>query len=112
MVGPAAVEPFASVLRRHGLELARGETTALQVNVGRLCNQTCRHCHVDAGPDREEVMSREILEACLEVLDRPLQLSDSRYQSFGPWYQWSIAHFLLLPVFRLTPSHPATSPAI
>ena len=37
----------------------------LQVNVGRRCNQTCRHCHVDAGPDRKEVMPREVLEAVL-----------------------------------------------
>jgi radical SAM/Cys-rich protein len=40
----------------------------LQVNVGKLCNQTCRHCHVDAGPDRREVMSRETMELCLDVL--------------------------------------------
>jgi radical SAM/Cys-rich protein len=46
---------------------AAGVTT-LQVNVGKLCNQTCRHCHVDAGPDREEVMSRETFELCLDVL--------------------------------------------
>jgi radical SAM/Cys-rich protein len=42
----------------------------LQINVGRRCNQTCRHCHVDAGPDRKEVMPREVLEACLAFLDR------------------------------------------
>jgi len=40
----------------------------LQVNVGKLCNQTCRHCHVDAGPDRREVMSAETAIACLEML--------------------------------------------
>jgi radical SAM/Cys-rich protein len=40
----------------------------LQVNVGRLCNMTCRHCHVDAGPDRREAMSRETFEACLVAL--------------------------------------------
>src|SRR5512134_1908408 len=40
----------------------------LQVNVGKLCNQTCRHCHVDAGPDRREIMSRETMEQCLDVL--------------------------------------------
>jgi radical SAM/Cys-rich protein len=40
----------------------------LQVNVGKLCNQTCHHCHVDAGPDRRESMSRETAEACLRVL--------------------------------------------
>ena len=40
----------------------------LQINVGKRCNQTCRHCHVDAGPDRTEVMPRDVLEKCLEVL--------------------------------------------
>lgn len=40
----------------------------LQVNVGRLCNQTCRHCHVDAGPDRRESMSAETAGECLRVL--------------------------------------------
>lgn len=40
----------------------------LQINVGKLCNQTCGHCHVDAGPDRREVMSRETAELCMEVL--------------------------------------------
>lgn len=42
----------------------------LQINVGRRCNQTCRHCHVDAGPDRKEVMSREVMDACLAFLER------------------------------------------
>lgn len=40
----------------------------LQVNVGKLCNQTCAHCHVDAGPDRREIMSAETAELCLDVL--------------------------------------------
>jgi len=40
----------------------------LQVNVGRKCNQTCRHCHVDAGPDRTESMTTEVADACLRVL--------------------------------------------
>ena len=44
--------------------------TTLQINVGKLCNQTCRHCHVDAGPDRREVMSRETMALCLDALAR------------------------------------------
>jgi radical SAM/Cys-rich protein len=40
----------------------------LQVNVGKRCNQTCRHCHVDAGPERREVMPSEVVDACLRVL--------------------------------------------
>lgn len=42
----------------------------LQMNLGRVCNQTCRHCHVDAGPDREESMSDEVVDACLALLER------------------------------------------
>src|ERR671927_103649 len=41
-----------------------------QVNAGKLCNQTCKHCHVDAGPDRTEVMSRETMELCVDVLSK------------------------------------------
>ena len=40
----------------------------LQLNLGARCNQTCVHCHVDAGPDRTEDMSREVADRCLEVL--------------------------------------------
>lgn len=40
----------------------------LQVNVGKLCNQTCRHCHVDAGPDRTEVMTRDTADLCIDAL--------------------------------------------
>lgn len=43
----------------------------MQINLGKLCNMTCRHCHVDAGPDRiEENMDRETVNACLDALDR------------------------------------------
>ena len=44
--------------------------SVLQVNVGTVCNQTCSHCHVDAGPDRQETMSAEVAEACLSLLQR------------------------------------------
>ena len=48
-------------LRATGIEV-------FQINVGRVCNQTCAHCHVDAGPDRVEDMSRATAEACMRVL--------------------------------------------
>lgn len=48
-------------LRPTGIEI-------LQVNIGKMCNQTCKHCHVDAGPDRREVMTRQTMEQCLEAL--------------------------------------------
>ena len=49
---------FAQVLSRHTLALRRGEPEILQVNLGKLCNLTCTHCHVNAGPNRKEIMSR------------------------------------------------------
>lgn len=42
--------------------------TIFQVNIGYMCNQTCKHCHVDAGPDRKEVMSRETLQQCIDLV--------------------------------------------
>jgi radical SAM/Cys-rich protein len=41
-----------------------------QVNVGYMCNQVCNHCHVDAGPDRKEIMTRETIDLCLEILKK------------------------------------------
>jgi radical SAM/Cys-rich protein len=62
-VVPAFADRLPEPLVATGLQV-------LQVNVGKLCNQTCRHCHVDAGPDRREVMSRETIDLCLDVLRR------------------------------------------
>lgn len=56
------VEPFAAKLAGLGRPLTRGRTTILQVNLGPLCNQLCRHCHLDAGPHRTERMSLESME--------------------------------------------------
>lgn len=41
----------------------------LQVNLGYMCNQVCAHCHVDAGPDRKEIMTQETMELCLKVME-------------------------------------------
>lgn len=40
-----------------------------QVNMGKMCNQVCKHCHVDAGPDRKEIMTRETMQQCLNALE-------------------------------------------
>src|SRR5688572_30821019 len=44
--------------------------TVLQLNVGKRCNQACHHCHVDAGPDRTEVMTDAVVEAALGLLEQ------------------------------------------
>jgi radical SAM/Cys-rich protein len=40
----------------------------LQINLGYMCNQVCGHCHVDAGPDRKEIMTQETMQQCLDVI--------------------------------------------
>jgi radical SAM/Cys-rich protein len=50
--------------------LRPGRIDTLQLNLGKLCNQTCRHCHVDAGPDRREVMTRDTMLECLAAVSR------------------------------------------
>jgi len=62
---------FEEALAENGLSPLRPTRIDIfQVNVGRLCNMSCRHCHVDAGPDRTEAMSRETFESCLSALRR------------------------------------------
>ncbi len=61
----------AAVLAATPGRLKAGAIEIFQINLGKLCNMTCRHCHVDAGPDRwNEVMDRETVDACLAALDR------------------------------------------
>jgi radical SAM/Cys-rich protein len=62
---------FEEKLAAHGLELrASASIETLQVNVGKLCNQACKHCHVDAGPKRTEIMTRETAEQVLAAVRR------------------------------------------
>jgi radical SAM/Cys-rich protein len=63
--------PFVQTLAAYGEpELNALRLDTLQVNVGKLCNQTCHHCHVDAGPQRTEIMTRETIDQVLEVIHR------------------------------------------
>ncbi len=60
---------FDSALQSHRLRpLCRDAVTTLQVNVGKLCNQACQHCHVEAGPKRTERMQAHVAERVLELL--------------------------------------------
>ena len=61
---------FEDQLRRNGIDLPPLSIDTLQVNVTKLCNQVCRHCHVDAGPQRKEMLSPEGVAKCLEILER------------------------------------------
>lgn len=65
----AALPPFQQKLEEAGLPaLHAGAMEIFQINVGKMCNQVCAHCHVDAGPDRKEIMTRETMQQCLDAL--------------------------------------------
>jgi radical SAM/Cys-rich protein len=66
-----ALVPLQEKLQQVGLyPLKPTGVEIFQVNIGKMCNQTCRHCHVDAGPDRKEIMTRETMQQCIDVLQQ------------------------------------------
>ncbi|MDO6760917.1 arsenosugar biosynthesis radical SAM protein ArsS [Tamlana sp. 2_MG-2023] len=52
----------------HQFPLKAKKLEILQINLGYMCNQVCTHCHVDAGPDRKEIMTRDTMQQCLNVI--------------------------------------------
>ncbi len=89
------LQDFDASLKDSGLfPLHASGIEILQINFGRLCNQSCRHCHVDAGPGRTEVIGRETLDACLRIL----QQADIRVvdvtggaPEMNPHFRWFVA---------------------
>lgn len=66
---------FQQSLAAHGIgPLMRRQAKTLQVNVGKLCNQACHHCHVEAGPERAEIMPRHVAERVIGLLVRSPQI--------------------------------------
>src|SRR5258705_4248440 len=61
---------FDENLVAHGIELQPATVDTLQVNVGKLCNQACKHCHADASPTRTEIMTRKTAEAVIDAIRR------------------------------------------
>ena len=64
------IEPFQATLSKHGIGLTRDATHTLQVNTGLLCNQTCKHCHLSAGPGSTANMNRDVVEEVLAYAQR------------------------------------------
>lgn len=76
MVNAVAMS-FPETLEQHGLKLQRSATTTLQVNVGLACDLACRHCHLEAGPQRTELMSADTVETVIYCARRlPFQAVD------------------------------------
>lgn len=67
----ANLTPFQEKLEQSDLfPLTTMKLDIFQINVGKMCNQVCKHCHVDAGPDRKEIMTRETMQLCLDAIDK------------------------------------------
>jgi radical SAM/Cys-rich protein len=66
----AGLTPFQTKLKETNLfPLTPTGLEIFQINVGKMCNQVCEHCHVDAGPDRKEIMTKETMQQCLDAID-------------------------------------------
>ncbi len=64
-----ALKPFQQNMKSAELfPLRPKQLEIFQINMGKMCNQTCKHCHVDAGPDRKEIMTRETMQKILKIL--------------------------------------------
>jgi len=85
---------FEARLNQAGLHpLHSTGISVFQINVGKLCNQTCRHCHVDAGPDRTEMMSQETAEQCISALaktDIPTLDITGGAPELNPHFRWLV----------------------
>ncbi|TVS14347.1 MAG: radical SAM protein [Planctomycetaceae bacterium] len=82
----ALAEDGLHPLRATGIEV-------LQVSLGKLCNMTCTHCHVDAEPTRREIMTRETAEACLAALastDIPVLDLTGGAPEMNPHFRWLV----------------------
>src|SRR5438128_10130817 len=91
-----ALVPFQQKLEESGLlPLKPTGVQIFQVNVGKMCNQVCKHCHVDAGPDRKEIMIQETMEQCLVALraNPSLQTVDltGGAPEMNPLFRWFVS---------------------
>lgn len=85
------IPPFQSKLEGTDVEYTEDKLSVMQVNVGKLCNLTCKHCHVNAGPNRTEIMGREVMEAILKVSEeQKVETIDitGGAPEMNPHFQW------------------------
>ena len=67
----------------------------MQINVGRLCNLACKHCHVEAGPNRTEIMGKDVMEACIKVCEeqKPGTIDiTGGAPEMNPDFEWLVEH--------------------
>ena len=86
---------FHDTIQQHSLELPPASLATLQVNVGKLCNQACLHCHVDASPKRTEAMDQRTAQRVIEVLAAHPQIATlditGGAPELNPHFDWMVA---------------------
>ena len=84
----------AKIKETNQLPLRPKKLEVLQINLGYMCNQVCSHCHVDAGPDRKEIMTLDTMKQCLEVIHKTaahtLDLTGGAPE-MNPNFRWFVA---------------------
>ncbi len=87
-------EKFAHKLQSIGMPSLRPTGIDIfQMNMGKMCNQVCKHCHVDAGPDRKEIMTQETMQLCLDILathDIPMIDLTGGAPEMNPHFRWFV----------------------
>ena len=91
---PLSQNKFDHSLRKSGLyPLQAKSIDSIQLNVGKLCNQACLHCHIEAGPRRTEIMSKDIMEKCINII-RSERVSNVELTGgapeMNPHFQWLV----------------------
>ncbi len=74
MANPPKITDFAAKLKVSEIAIKRNSIETLQINLGKLCNQACNHCHVEAGPNRSEIMELQTVDRILELLAEEPQI--------------------------------------
>ena len=98
---PFRLIPFQQNMESAGLfPLRPRQLEVFQVNVGKMCNQVCKHCHVDAGPDRKEIMTRETMAMCIDKLAKNPSIGvvdlTGGAPELNPDFRWFVEQIKLL----------------
>jgi radical SAM/Cys-rich protein len=96
------IPAFETLLEEyHKKPLLAHSLAVLQINLGKMCNQVCKHCHVDAGPDRKEIMSKEVMGYCLKAIQNSdIQTIDltGGAPEMNPHFRWFVEELSKLKV--------------
>jgi len=103
------IEPFENKIAQFGhTSLKPTSLDTLQINVGKMCNQVCQHCHVDAGPDRKEIMTRSTMQLCLDAIKKSdIKVVDltGGAPEMNPDFRWFVEQLTILKVHIIVRSN-------